>query len=296
MPEKIDVTIGICAYNEVMNIEGAIRSAFDQKLHGFSLSEVVVVSSGSTDGTDDVVLRLMNEYPDLRLIPQAVREGKNSAVNCFLDNKDTDIVVILNADNTFGNSGSLQKLLEPFSDPTVGIVGGRPIPTNDRSDIAGFASHTLWIMHHNISLVKPKIGELVAFRDIGTRLSLDSQSDEDLMKMKLEEAGYRSAYAPEALVFNRGPETIHDFIKQRTRVNIGECYVKKNHDYDIPTWDVRLLFVAFMDSMKDLGFHPLKIIITAILEIYSRAMAKSHIRHDKGDMSIWDPVKSTKKL
>jgi glycosyltransferase involved in cell wall biosynthesis len=169
MGRSIPVTLGICAYNEVANIERAIRSVYKQILDGFDLKETIVVSSGSTDGTDDVVKELMAEYDSLRLIHQEKREGKNSAVNCFLESKDTDICVIMNADTIFFDGNSLQKLIEPFRDSKVGIVGGHPIPTNDKKTIAGFASHMIWSMHHHVSLVEPKIGELMAFRDIGTR-------------------------------------------------------------------------------------------------------------------------------
>ncbi|MDR0888169.1 MAG: glycosyltransferase [Candidatus Methanoplasma sp.] len=292
----ISVTVGICAYNEVANIERAVRSVFEQDRDGFVLEEVIVVSSGSTDGTDDVVESLTQEYPELRLIRQEKREGKNSALNCVLDNKNTEVVVILNADNVFGSNESLKKLVHPFEDDKVGIVGGRPIPTNSTDTVAGFASNVIWVMHHYVSLQSPKIGELIAFRDIGTRLSLKSQSDEDLLKMNLEKEGYVSVYVPEATVYNRGPETIKDYIKQRTRVNIGECYVKRDHDFDIPTWNFRQLYSALTKTVRDMGFHPFKITISVVLEIYSRMKASVHVKMDKGDMNVWEQVETTKKL
>jgi glycosyltransferase involved in cell wall biosynthesis len=292
----IPVTLGTCAYNEVANIEKAITSVYEQTLDGFELSKVFVVSSGSDDGTDDVVKRMMDDHDSLVLVRQEKREGKNSAINRLLDDKDTEIVVILNADTVFCDRNSLQKLLEPFNDRSVGIVGGHPIPTNDKRTIAGFASHTIWSMHHHVSMVQPKIGEIIAFRDIGTRLSTENSGDEDALKMKLEEMGYKSVYAPDAKVYNRGPETMSDFIKQRTRVNIGECCIKTEHGLEIPTRNLRMLYPAFMDTMKELGFHPIMLSVSTIAEAYSRAKAYVHVRSGKGDMNVWDPVKTTKKI
>lgn len=292
----IPVSIGICAYNESENIERAIRSVYDQRLSGVSIEQVIVVSSGSTDGTDRIVVGLTEEFRNLVLIPQEKREGKNSAVNLFLDRKTTDIAVLLNADNAFYDENTLGNLLVPFSDPKVGIVGGHPIPTNNRKEFVGFATHMLWTMHHHISLICPKIGELVAFRDIGTRLPLGTQSDEDILRMKLEAQGFRSVYAADAMILNRGPETVADFIKQRTRVNIGERYMKRNFDYDIPTWDKRFLMDALIAVMKDMGFHPFKMIFAITLELTARLRAMSYVTADDGDISIWDPVKTTKKL
>ena len=296
MNPKVKISIGICAYNEEKNIEQAIRSAYSQNTDNFEIAEIIVVSSGSTDRTDEIVSGLTSEFENLVLLSQASREGKNSAINLFLDNKTAPIAVLLNADNTLGNSDTLNNLIKPFSDSDVGIVGGRPVPTNGLDTLTGFASNMLWTMHHHVSMRHPKIGELMAFRDIGTRLPYDAQSDEDILRMKLEEKGYLSDYAPEAVVYNRGPETISDFLKQRIRVNIGERYMKKNYDYDIPTWNSRLLVYAFIDTVKDLGFHPIKITGTVCIEAYSRLKSALHVKSGKSDSSIWDPVTTTKKL
>lgn len=291
-----DFILGICAYNEVANIVKAVDSVYEQVLDGFVMKEVVVVSSGSTDGTDDAVRSLMPHHPDLRLIVQEKREGKNSAINCLLENKSTEIVAILNADNVFSDSRSLQFLLEPLRDEKVGIVGGHPIPINGTDTVAGVASNMIWIMHHHVSLKYPKIGEVIAFRDIGTRLSSGTQSDEDLLKMGLEKAGYESRYAPDALVRNRGPETVSDFIKQRTRVNIGEYYMRRDNDFYIATQDNGMLFSALKAAFKELRGHSLRLIAAIFLEEYSRMKAKIYVRRNKGDISIWDPVASTKKI
>ena len=291
-----EVTVGICAYNEAQNIERCIRSVYSQIQDGFRIKEVIVVSSASTDGTDEIVESLQKEYPDLILIKQEKREGKNSAINAYLDAKTCDIVVMVNADNVFGNEKSLSYLLEPFRDEKVGIAGGHPVPTNGKDDPAGFSSHLLWTMHHNLAMIYPKIGELVAFRDIGTRLTLSQQSDEDLIRMYLEKKGYRSVYVPEAIVLNRGPETDEDFLKQRTRVNIGEVVMKEKYGYEIPTWNKKYLAKAAIKTMRDMGFHPLMMMHTASLEHKARSAARRYVREGNTDLSVWDPVKTTKKL
>lgn len=292
----LDITIGICAYNEAQNIERSIRSIYDQKTKDINVKEVIVVSSGSTDGTDDIVRRLADEYGNITLIRQEKREGKNSAINCYLDNKTCDVVVMLNADNIFGNENSLYSLVSPFFNEKVGMVGGHPVPTNDKKDKVGFATHVLWTMHHHLALVYPKIGELVAFRDIGTRLPTDQQSDEDIIRMNLENAGYDCIYAPDAIVLNRGPETEEDFLKQRIRVNIGEVNMKRKFDYDIPSWNKKYLMKAVIGTVKDLGFHPFKLLYAVRLEMKARKTAEEHIDSGDADMNIWDQVATTKKL
>lgn len=294
--DVLEVAIGICAYNEGQTIERSIRSIYSQKTPGIVVKEVVVVSSGSTDDTDDIVRRLAGEYGNLRFLRQDTREGKNSAINLYLDNVTCKIVVMLNADNIFASEDSLFNLVEPFRDPRIGMVGGHPIPTNDPNTMVGFASHMLWTMHHNLALIYPKIGELVAFRDIGTRLPTDLQSDEDIIRMRLEESGYRCAYAPGATIYNRGPETEEDFLKQRIRVNIGECKMKELYGYDIPSWNKWYLVKTFIGTIRDLGFHPIKMLYMIRLEMKARGIAKKHVREGGDNMSVWDPVESTKKV
>ena len=293
---KMDIAIGICAYNEAQNIERCIRSIYEQDTRNVNVKEVLVVSSGSTDGTDDIVRGLMKEYDNLTLLPQERREGKNSAINCYLDHKTCDIVAMYNADNVFMTKDSLYKLIEPFFDPQVGMVGGHPVPTNDKNTKVGFATHMLWTMHHNLALIYPKIGELVAFRDIGTRLPTDMQSDEDLIRMRLEQAGYKCVYAPDATILNHGPDTEEDFYKQRLRVNIGECTMKQMHDYDIPSWNKKYVIKAMMGTIHDLGFRPFKMLYAIRLELRSRKEAEEHVKNGEDRMSVWEPIKTTKKL
>ncbi len=296
MEGQIPFSVGICAYNEVDNIGSAIESVFYQEFDGFVMDKVVVISSNSTDGTDDVVRDLMNRFDRLELIAQTERKGKNHAINEFLEFKNTEIVVIMNADNRLQNANSLQKLLEPFRDPEIGIVGGHPIALNKGDTVASFASKFEWVIHHHVAMITPKIGELIAYRDIGFRLPTDTQNDEELMRMKIEAAGYKPAYAPEATVYNRGPETKEDLIKQRIRTNIGQTYLESQPDYYNPTRDNKVLIKASIRAAFEMGFHPIKILQAAYLEYYCRKEAKKHVEAGKADMNIWERVDSTKKL
>ncbi|MGI6494212.1 MAG: hypothetical protein ACOX10_05230 [Candidatus Methanomethylophilaceae archaeon] len=70
------------------------------------------------------------------------------------------------------------------------------MPTNTKDTLAGFASNMLWALHHRVSLLHPKIGELVAFRDIGTRLPVKSQSDEDHTEDESREKGISERLRP----------------------------------------------------------------------------------------------------
>lgn len=289
------VSIGVCAYNEGRNIGSCLESILSQTLQGFTLLEAIIVSSGSTDDTDAVVRSFEGRDSRVRLERQGRREGKNSAINHFLALAKGDVLVLVNADNRL-EEGSLQALLEPFLDEEVGVVGGHPVPIDPRDSLAGVATHLLWDMHHRVALIYPKVGELMAFRPPGRSLPTSTQSDEDLIRMELERRGMATVYAPKAVVRNKGPGTVRDFVKQRTRVNIGEKYMKRLHGYDVPTWNARYLSQAYLSYLRETP-DPMPLVLGAmLLEAYSRLYATVYVALDKGDKAVWQQVSSTKDL
>jgi cellulose synthase/poly-beta-1,6-N-acetylglucosamine synthase-like glycosyltransferase len=289
------VSIGVCAYNEEKNIRHTLDSIIAQTVESGSVAEIIVVSSGSTDGTDGIVEEYASKDGRIRLLRQDKREGKNSAVNAFMAIAKGEILVLVNADNNL-SEGALEKLVFHFNDSKVGVVGGRPMPVNRKDTIAGFAVHMLWDMHHRLSLIYPKVGEAIAFRNEHIQIPTGMQSDEDLVRMDMEKRGYRTEYEPEAVVINKGPETIHDYWKQRTRVNIGERYMKRLFDFDIPTWDNRYLFQAYLGFLKENSAHIFRMAAAITMELLARVYASIYVKLDKGDKVLWSMVESTKNV
>jgi glycosyltransferase involved in cell wall biosynthesis len=292
----LTISAGVCAYNEEKNILKCLRSLTSQKLREKELVEMLVVSSGSTDRTDELVLQYSKDVdPRVRLIRQEKREGKNSAVNAFIEAAKGEVLFLANADNVM-REDTFDLMSEHFLDPKTGMVGGHPVPVNDKSTFMGFAVHMLWDMHHRLSLIHPKVGEIVAFRNTGLRIPVGMGSDEDLIRRDMEKRGLQVRYEPSAIIYNRGPTNVEDFFEQRTRVNIGERYMKRWFDYDIPTWDKRYLFNAYLSFLRDNAGHPLKMAWAMSLEAFARAYASLHVKLDKGDRAVWQMVGSTKEV
>ncbi|MBN1109625.1 MAG: glycosyltransferase [Methanomassiliicoccales archaeon] len=292
----LTISAGVCAYNEERNILKCLRSLSSQSLHDKVLIEVLVISSGSTDRTDELVRSYSREVDHrVRLVRQERREGKNSAVNAFVARAQGSVLFLANADNVMCED-TFDLMSEHFLDPRVGMVGGHPVPDNDPGTFIGFAVHMLWEMHHRLSLIHPKVGEIVAFRNVPFQIPTDMGSDEDLIRKEMEGRGHLTRYEPAAIVYNRGPSTVREFFVQRVRVNIGELYVKRRFDYDIPTWDLRYLLNAWLDFIKDHGGHPLRMVVAISMESMVRAYALVHVRLNKGDRAVWQMVESTKEV
>jgi biofilm PGA synthesis N-glycosyltransferase PgaC len=291
----IGVSVGVCAYNEEGNIRQCLESITSQVLKDFSIIEIIVVSSASTDRTDQIVENYASIDPRVRLVHQQTREGKSSAVNLFMSKAVGDVLILVNADNRL-EEYTLNHLLSPFIDERIGMTGGHPVPVNSKDTLVGFAVYMLWDMHHRLSLISPKTGELVAFRNLDMQISSGINTDEDWIRMETEKKGLVTVYVPEALVWNKGPETLPDFWAQRTRVNIGEKYMKRRYQFEVPTWQGEYLFPSFLSFIKDNRRNLGKAIAAMSIEAMSRIFASIYVALDRGDPYIWEIVSSTKKL
>ncbi len=240
----MDCVVAVMAYNEQANIARLLEALLAQRLTTARIAEIVVVASGCTDKTEAIVLGFAQRYPHIRLIRQPRREGKASAINLCKRHTGPWEVIVLHSADVIPAPEAIEKLVAPFEDPGVGMVGARPVPANSPRDFMGYAAHFLWALHHRVSLHRPKMGEVIAFRNVFRQIPYDSAVDEASIEPLILGQGLQLRYAPEAIVFNRGPRTVHDFIKQRRRIYAGHLYVKDMLGYSVSTMNVVGILVA----------------------------------------------------
>jgi len=287
--------IGIMVYNEAANIGRLLDALTRAKTEIAQIDEIVVVSSGCIDETDEIVREFEARDPRVRLITQDKRYGKASAVNLFLQSVRSE-VIILESGDTLPAEGSIDALVRPFADPHVGMVGGRPVPVNREDTFMGFAVHLLWELHHQISLARPKMGELIAFRQIFTRIPHNTAVDEASIEPLIIGQGYRCAYAPDAVVYNKGPETVTDYLKQRRRIFAGHLHVKDTLGYRVSTMNGLQIAILFTRALKlDLGYIA-RATGVALLEILARVLGTYDYYLRKINPFQWPVVKSTKNM
>src|SRR5438876_3447776 len=115
------LSVIVAAYNEAGIIEAKIRSALEQSYPADRL-EVIVVSDGSTDGTDERVRGFADRR--VRLVRQEPRAGKSLALNRGVSVATGDLLIFTDANALFGPD-SLARLAAGFHDPPVGLVSGQ---------------------------------------------------------------------------------------------------------------------------------------------------------------------------
>src|SRR5579863_6200689 len=235
--KRIGCSVGIMAYNEEANIERTLRAVLEQEGHSFSLEEVIVVASGCTDRTVPIVAEVALSEPRVRLCVQEKREGKASAINLFLKQANSQVVVLIGAD-VIPEVGAVESLCAPFKNPRIGMVGGRPVPINDPATFMGHAVHLLWRLHDRLARVTPKLGEVIAFRNVISGIPTNSAVDEISIQALISQLGYKLIYQPKSVIYNKGPVTLRDFLKQRRRIYAGHLKVRSQQNYEACTMKV----------------------------------------------------------
>jgi cellulose synthase/poly-beta-1,6-N-acetylglucosamine synthase-like glycosyltransferase len=290
-----NMSLGIMVYNEEANIGRLLRSLLKQKITHCYLKEIFVVASGCTDRTEEIVRNFIHEDSRIKLLVQPEREGKASAINLFLSEATGDIFVLESGD-TIPEEGALNRLAAPFEDPSIGMTGARPIPINQKSTFIGFTVHLMWSLHHRIALMTPKLGELVAFRNFIQKIPNDTAVDEACIEAIVRKAGYELYYVPDAIVQNKGPENIRDFIKQRRRISAGHKHLLREQKHEVSTSDPKKIFRIIMQE-HSWNFRDTIWTAGAIsLELIGRLLGSFDFYVRKKNPFIWDIAYSTKKL
>ena len=291
---EFSVSIGIMAYNEEALIGSLLRAIIQQRCHHEWLHEVLVVTSGCTDNTENIVRRYMRKDHRIKLIVQSQREGKASAINLFLAKASGEILILESAD-TVPAEGTFEKLIAPFEDPRVGMTGARPIPVNPKDTFIGFAVHLMWTLHHKIALSAPKLGELVAFRNIVRQIPKHTAVDEACIQAIVRDKGYDLRYVSDALVKNKGPENARDFIKQRRRIAVGHKCLRRDQKYKISTHSpfeiLKVLTPEIPRSRKGVAWTAGAV----ILEVIGRLLGLYDYYLRKEKHHIWEIARSTKR-
>jgi len=295
MTKKVPCTVGIFAHNEEANIAHLLEIMLAQELETVVVREIIVVSSGSTDQTDQIVAGFAKKDERIRLLVQAERLGKASAINLFLKHQTERVLVICSAD-LLPEPDALEKLVAPFADEEVGMTSSRPVPVNDPDQFMGFAAHLLWDLHHEINLRGGfKAGEMIAFIKIFERIPYQTSVDEASIEPVIRGQGYKVRYVPEAIVYNKGPETVEDFLRQRRRIYSGHLDIKVLLGYSVSTMSGMTVLKTLLGK---LNWRPKQFLWTwsvVGLEVYGRFLGWRDFKNRR-DHVVWEIASSTKEL
>jgi biofilm PGA synthesis N-glycosyltransferase PgaC len=292
--DSVSFSMGITAHNEEANIGNLLEAVLQQELHAAILTEIIVVISGCTDNTEAVVREYIVRDGRIQLLVQEHREGKASAMNLFMEEATQEVLLLSSADLQPALD-VLEHLVSPFSDPELGMTACRPEPVNDPRTFMGFAAHLLWDLHHQMNLHGFKAGEMIAFRKVFTRIPQYTAVDEASVEPLIRGQGYEVRYIPEAIVYNKGPETTSDFLRQRRRIYAGHLELQQILGYSVSTMSG---FLVLSLLLRNLDWRPKQFFWTwgvVGLEATGRFLGWLDFKRQR-DHTVWEIATTTKEL
>lgn len=237
------VTIVIPAFNEAGVLGAKIRNTLELN-YPAHLFEVLVITDGSTDGSEDIV----RAFPQVKLIHATERMGKAAAINKAMAAITHPFVVITDA-NSLINPDSLRLMLPHYKDNRVGAVSGeKRVMVMENSGAGEQGEGLYWkyesFLKKNDAVVGTLVGaagELLSFRrELFQPLEPDTILDDFVLSLRICVQGFRVAYEPAAWAMERGSPSIHDEQVRKVRIAAGGFQAMKR-----------------LPSLFDFGMHPL---------------------------------------
>ncbi|TAA46783.1 glycosyltransferase family 2 protein [Corallincola spongiicola] len=239
------VTVLIAAFNEVEHIETTVRNKLAQDYPHDKL-QVIVISDGSDDGTDELVMEIAEEDPRVRLLVQMPRAGKTSALNMAVPEAEGELLLFSDANSVY-KSDAIAQLVKNFADPEVGYVTGQMIYGNPESSMTGEGCSAYMKYENALRQWETEIGSVVGVdggidcmrRALYQPMNADQLPD-FVQPLKVVEQGYRVVYEAAALL---GEDALDDSGREyRMRVRVGLRALWG-------LWDMRQLFDTRRDAL-----------------------------------------------
>jgi cellulose synthase/poly-beta-1,6-N-acetylglucosamine synthase-like glycosyltransferase len=223
LTQEPTVSILIAAHNEMKHIERTLDNILALDYNRDKL-QVIVVSDGSIDGTDELV----RGYADFGvvLLRQEPRNGKTAALNTAVAHATGEILVFSDANSLYELS-ALKHLAGNFADPSVGYVTGKLGYRNSDGSLTGDGCSMYMRYENFIRDCESEVGSLVGVNGgidaVRRKLYTDMNPDDlpDLvLPLRVVAAGYRVVYEPAALLTEDANNNPSDEYRMRVRVSL----------------------------------------------------------------------------
>ena len=211
-------SVVIRAKNEARFIGDTLAAIFDPA--ALQPQQVVVVDSGSTDGTLDIVREF--RVTQIEIKPEQFTYGY--ALNLGVERVESEIVATLSAHSLPADPDWLRHLIEPFAQPRVAGVYGRQKPRANATPLELIGMRLTGLLSETPRLLdtQPLFSNANgAFRrSLWLEHPFDEQvgGAEDIAWVRtMQERGYVIAYQPTAVVYHSHGEPILKHLRRASR-------------------------------------------------------------------------------
>ena len=131
------VSILMPVYNERTVAERSISLVLSAPLPEHMERELIIVDDCSTDGTSDILRRLAEVFPEIRLYRHEVNRGKGAAVRTAIEKAAGDFCIIQDADLEY-DPAEYPRLLRPMLEGNADAVFGSRYLAGDQTRVLLF--------------------------------------------------------------------------------------------------------------------------------------------------------------
>lgn len=222
--ELPSVSLLIAAYNEEKIIERKILNALEIDYPREKL-DIVVVSDGSTDRTDEIT----NYYRTrgVQLFRVEGRVGKTQARNQAVLASRKEIIVFSDATAMF-NKDVIRKIVRNFADKKVGMVSGNLVYRNEKKSAIGLVTQIYWAYESLIKRAQSRlfsltgsVGCLNAFRRHLYHVLPPNIIEDFTQPLMILAQNYKVVYEAEAVAYERTTQKPEQEFLMRVRVIRG---------------------------------------------------------------------------
>lgn len=221
LPAPSNISVIVAAHNE-----GAVLRGKIEHLLGFAEDyddfEIIVVSDGSTDDTEDIVRSYARE--GVHLVATSSWLGKTRALDEAVKVAVGDVLVFLDASGRL-RPGSLESLVGRFSDPSVGCVGGYVSYASAKEGRGAFRhfKHIDRLMKEGegrLGFVPAVSGAIHALRRCIYEPAPETTTRDLVDAVQAAAKGYRTVYEPEAVLVEESPTVTATHFGARVRMTV----------------------------------------------------------------------------
>lgn len=217
-----NVTIIVSAFNEKKVICDKILNSLELD-YPKNKFELIVVSDGSTDGTNEIILSF-SDNPNIKPIIIEKNQGKTNAINTAVKESQGDIIIFTDA-NVKLDISVVKYLINNFADEEVGCVCGQLNYYNDENNMTSGSGSLYWRYEEFIKRYESKTGStmgadgsIFAIRKaLYTQLPLE-MIDDFSTSMLILSKGKRIIFEQNAKAYEMHTTNIAEELKRRRRI------------------------------------------------------------------------------
>lgn len=255
LKEHPRVSVLIPAHNEERDLRDAVTSIYSNCYENL---DVIVIDDASTDGTQDVIERLMVEYPTLRVVRLTRNMGKANALNAALPMTRGEIIVTLDADSMLDEHAIEWAVWHFVNFPRVGAVTGNPRVRNRTTLLAKIQTAEYASVISLIKRTQRLVGKLMTVSGVVAAWRKTaivgaggwdprSVTDDIDMTWRLETRFWDIRYEPNMLCWMLVPETLRGIWRQRLRWAQGGVEVIRMHKGVWTDWRERRIWPIYVE-------------------------------------------------